>query len=84
MQNIKNKIKNIVASGTTIMVMTAPGCATMDDQQEEKAKIILSTDFTNDKISSSFDRICLRDALKEVRNAEAEKYSSDADKQNMR
>ena len=80
MQNIKYKIENMVAVGATIILM-ATGCATMDDQQEEQAKIILSTDFANDKISSSFDRICLRDALKEVRNAEAEKYSSDADNQ---
>ena len=42
MKNIKYKIKNIIASGTTIFLM-ATGCATVEEQSntDEKTKIVL-------------------------------------------
>jgi hypothetical protein len=82
MKNIKYKLKNIIASGTTIFLM-ATGCATLDDQpqNEEKATIILSKDVeSNDNLSNS-ERVCFQSALKEVRNKEAQKHSSDTNEQ---
>ena len=80
MTNIKYNLKNIIASGATIVLM-ATSCATLDDQPEEKAKIILSKDIeSNDNLSNS-DRVCFQGALKEIRNKEAQKYYYDADKQ---
>lgn len=80
MQNIKYKIKNLVALGATIVLM-ATGCATTDEQPEEKAKIFLSKEVESNKNLSNSDRVCFQTALKKVRNKEAEKYSSEADKQ---
>lgn len=83
MKNFKETFKNLIASGATFAMMTASGCATMDEQSNtaEKTKIILSKDMDSMDDLSSFDRVCFRDALKEVRKNEAQKYYYDADKQ---
>ena len=80
MQNIKNKIKNLVASGTTIVLM-ASGCATTNEAAEEKVQIILSKDVESNTHLSSFDRVCYKNALKEVRDKEAQKHRYDDEKQ---
>lgn len=83
MKNIVQKIKNFIASGAAIAIMSTTGCATVEEQSntDEQTKIVLSKDFEQDTVSSSFDRVCFRDALKRVRKAEADKYYYDADKQ---
>ena len=89
MQNIKYTIKNIfafgkniIASGTTIVLM-ATGCATMDEtpQNEEPVKIVLSKELEENKNLSNSERVCFQSALKNVRNKEAQKYYYDNDKQ---
>ena len=82
MQNIKNKIKNLVASGATIALM-ASGCATMDEasEKDEKAQIILLKDVEANANLSNSDRVCFQSALKKVRDKEAQKHRYDDEKQ---
>lgn len=79
MKNIKNKIKNLIASGATVALM-ASGCATTEEQpqNEEPTKIILSKELEENKNLSNSERVCFQSALKEARNKEADKFFSDA------
>lgn len=83
MTNIKDTIKNLIASGAAAAVITTSGCATIDEpsKEEDKIKIVLSKDFDVDDTASSFERACFYNALKTVRKAEADKYRYDENKQ---
>ena len=81
MHIIQTTIKKILTSGVAVVMMTTcTGCATTDEQSnnDKKTKIVLSKDVFADNNLSNSDRICYYGAFKEVRNAEAEKYFSDA------
>lgn len=84
MYTITQTIKRFLASRATIAMMaTTTGCATIDEptNEEDKIKIVLSQDFDANNTASSFERVCFNNALKTVREAEAEKYNSDKVKQ---
>lgn len=84
MYTITQKIKQFLASGAAIAMMNATtSCATIDEpsKEEDKIKIVLSQDFDANNTASSFERVCFNNALKTVREAEAEKYNSDKVKQ---
>lgn len=84
MSNIKNTLKKAALSGTFILSMILNnGCATLEEQpeQEQKNKIILSKDYDSHTELSNSERVCFMDALKDVRQTEAQKYYYDKDKQ---
>ncbi len=85
MKNIKNLLKQAAISYTIITSMfLGNGCATTDEQSNnnEKTRIILSKDYDSITDLSNFDRVGFMTALKNVRQAEAQKYHYDAEQQN--